>query len=293
MASEDIGTRLINSLSIICRLDTDISSINQAVDGIVIVQDVIPLDAILGSEHSVLYELVSTCVTHQVAPISRHLVDIQVLPLLSGEVLLTDSRHPLAESLEVSRVRCLGVWVTALKRLAPSLVKAFYRSKECKGVTVVQDLPTLHLRVVEVWNTLESEHALGGLIVVEVVLTDEYNIVIRRRAVEKEDWETVNGGSDIIRVVSFYGFLLSLSTKFILSVNLSIEQRIIPKPCDTRIVRSRRLRIVGFQTPTIHWLCARLESIEFILYDIAVSIVKHRISHLLGVDSKVLLRITH
>ena len=120
------------------------SSIDETIDGIVIVEDVVEVLTVLRSEHGVLHELVGSSMAHEVAPVRRHHVDIEMLPLLSLEVCLRHIGHPLAECLEVASVRSLGIRIARLESLRPSLVKSLSSGEERKGVTVVEHLPTLH-----------------------------------------------------------------------------------------------------------------------------------------------------
>ena len=160
------------------------SRVDKAVNRIVIVVDEVEVRTILRCEHRVLHGLVNSTETHQIDVVCSNLVHVEVFPLLRSEVFCRYVCHPRTECFEVACVGCLCVRITALERFTPTAIKICHAGKQSECVTVVQHLPALHLRIVEVRNTHKAENALRRFIVIEIVLSDEYQRVVLGNAVE-------------------------------------------------------------------------------------------------------------
>ena len=221
------------------------SVVVEAEDSVVVVVDEEPPVAVLGHEHGVLHGLVHAAKAHQVNVVRRHLIRVEVLLPLGVELALVALAgvQPHVQPLQRLRV-CVAVGIAALEGFVPVVVEAGWVSGEqAVGVAGVQLLPALHPRVVEAGDAAEPEHALRGLVVVEVVLAHEDERVLLRLVVEHHDREPVDGRAHVMPVAAVYRRLLRLGAPHVprgaVHAHLHVRQGVVPQPRHARVVRAR------------------------------------------------------
>ena len=259
-----------------------------AEDGVVIVVDERPVHAVLGVEHGVLHRLVNGTEAQQVDVVGTELRQVEVVFLLAVPLLLVvlAAVHPRAERLQ----RCGGaaaVGIAELEGILPPAVEAAHVGEQGDGVVAVEELHALHLRVVERLAAHlqggEAVDVLGALVVVEVVLAEAGHRRAGRLALEEDDGEAVDGGSHVVGVLVLGRPRLCLRAQGVDAILLHVSRvarlvehgiihESVPQASHARVVRARRLGIVGLQAPAGDGGGARLEGILAALDDVAVSV---------------------